>query len=722
MARSRSSSRPLAGSSKSRAVSKSRTVSPSPAPAGGQIADHELINADLKQLASVAQSAHTLIRQNSGVFDSVKQGSVVSQGVRLVAFLIDAIVMWFFSIGLKFIFRAYHLCEPDFFPYFIKTLSVNERGTVMMMSVKLAGDVSESSLLLAIVSVQILLVFFVSYMVNSGQTFGMAVTGLSFTAAGGGAQLPTGFAGTVIACLVNAITFPGCVYASFDDSGRTIGDILVGVSVVSTRKLRSPRNEFFAATPVKESSRSGSSSYGIAAEVNKPYHERCWNDLGFLLFFVLSTAGFYFSQKLLFANDVVKGGAYEGWFKWIISTMFGGVDLFITKYPAASVLMMAATVVVFSAILLILRFLAVAVLNLSILVLLGREAFWVYEMIMANNQGQIACSVIALAATLIFVWRVYARLKLTIEVWREAICAVTSHPALGLSVPMIELGFQVYQCWLLSRWLAMYPLSLWRPEALWLHRWASFQQYMVLFTLRAAFEIAVSGTVAKYYFRGKDEDGFLSGLQRVGMSLVTAFTKSFGSAVFAGGMLYLVDCVQRAHEAVAKSYSQVTWVFFPVKLLLLILKMALAVIYSWLQNFVLFCCAYVGAFGCTLTEAAGKTATLMRSDFGGAMIAGNWSTTMMTLIGNLSLSILWVLTPRMQQMCAKMLANPEVAHEKYRVPSFVIGAYLILSMLWSLSGATRTVYLCLMEERRRGETSRAPPQLCDALKSVYKGY
>jgi len=30
--------------------------------------------------------------------------------------------------------------------------------------------------------------------------------------------------------------------------------------------------------------------------------------------------------------------------------------------------------------------------------------------------------------------------------------------------------------------------------------------------------------------------------------------------------------------------------------------------------------------------------------------------------------------------------------------------------------------LCLMEERRRGETSRAPPQLRDALKSVYKGY
>ena len=592
----------------------------------------------------------------------------------------------------------------------------------MMMSVKLAGDVSESSLLLGIVGVEILLLFFVSYILASGQTFGMAVTGLSFTAVGGGAQSPTGFAATVIACVVNAITIPGSIYAALDDSGRTIGDILVGVSVVSTRKLRSPRNEFFAPTPVKESSRSSSSSFGIAAEVNKPYHERSWNDVVFLLFFILSTAGFYFSQKLLLANEVAKVGAYEGWFRWLISTMFGGIDVFITKYPIASVLMMAATVVVFSAILLVLRFLAVTVLNLSILALLGREALWVYEMMKANNQGQIAVSVVVFSSTLIYIYSYYSRLKLTIEVWREAICAVTSHPALGLSVPMIELGFQVYQCWLLSRWLAIFPLTLWRSEALWLHRWASFQQYMVLFTLRAAFEIAVSGTVAKWYFRGKDEEGFLSGLQRVGISIVTAFTKSFGSAVFAGGMLYLVDCVQRAHEASAKAYNKVSWVVFPLKLLLLILKMALAVVYSWLQNFVLFCCAYVGVFGCTLTEAAGKTATLMRSDFAGAMIAGNWSTTMMTLIGNLSLSILWVLTPSMQQLCAKMSANAEVANVKYRVPSFVIGAYLILSMLWSLSGATRTVYLCLMEERRRGETSRAPPPLREALKSVYKAY
>jgi len=679
------------------------------------------------------------VRQHSAeYFDDTIKGPSATPSLRLLAFLIDVVAVCLFGIVIALIVVSWGLCETDFLYYFIETLGREAVASLQKMAQDFLNDVSETSLTAVVVGFAILLVFITTYIASSGQTIGMLFTGLSFTSRDGGRrEAPLGLGQTVLTLLFNAVLLPGAAYAAFDADGRTLGDIAAGAEVVRTKSLRTSSNPFILtraltdwSSPTKTSTSSTPrrAAGSIAAAVHKPLHQKKWQDLGFLLFFVASSLGFWWSKNMFFArnfgetsNISLNDGIHR-----FISTTLGGVDVFVKEHFAASVFIAASAFCTLAAVLLVLRFFAVLFLWAGIAAFLSTSAFFVYINITTHDlvHAIIWTGVFAVQCSIVAYF--YPSLKLTCEIWREAVKAVTAHPALTFAVPVLEFGLQLYQGWLFSWWLCLWSVS-WgvsvaeQDEARMLCAWASLQQWMVFFTIRAAFEMAIGGTVAKYYFRSTDgsEEGFAHGIGRALSSLTAAFTKSLGSAVFAGIILYAAACVRRVHSWVAAAYGKMVWysIWLPLKLVFWIWRFALAVIYHWLQNFALVTCTFCGMYGVSLVEAGEMTTRLFaRGGLWNVLIANDWSSIMSVVVLNLSAWAMFWTLPNVLKLASMVTGDDGVANAL--IPAMVICVSVAISMLWSLSGATRAVLVCAAEERLRGEQSAASPALKAAIKAL----
>jgi len=684
------------------------------------------IEDDYDELTDLLESTtSTLTRRTSQHFDKATDGLASTHAysicVRVLSLMIDlGVICLFYFTGLVVAF-AYGLCENDFLYYAYTVPSKEVVGSLKTFLQYFVDDISESAFLCSIISAEILLVFGLRQLAYKGQTLGMSICGLSYTSLSdlksnnsnnnnnAKTRLPAemSFLGIMFRTCIQLLCLPALPFVV------DLGDWICGYAIVRTNTCSPtpfPKALLVPARRASSSSSSSSSTSGrtveaIESKVNRPFHERPWNDLFFLFLFVLSTGGFYIAQRLFMANHPVSAGAYKvvsPWVEWLISTMFGGVDQWAPTHVEATLLLMATSLLVFFVVLLLLRVVAVLVLWAGIAFFFWFFGSNLYVALEHNDSVHIGTAISMFLCYTIYIWRVYRQLKFTVELWREAVLVSTQHPVLALSVQFIEFGFQVYQLWLLSTIFGLWVSE--SDESVLLQRFGWFLQLFVVFTLRSAFEIAIAGTVGKYYFRPRNgsADGLSYGVSRSLSSLASAFTLSFGSAAFAGLLLYFAEVVKWVYDKVQWAYFWTSWVLLPLKILLWLVKKALAILYNWLQNFVLFSCAYCGLLGISFYEGGEKTIALMKHDLVLTLTVGDYSVAIMFILANVCCNVMYRIIPHVLNLAADFLKDPSLSNQANNVPAYVVCAYTMISVLWSLSGATRTILLCVAEEVSRG--------------------
>lgn len=309
---------------------------------------------------------------------------------------------------------------------------------------------------------------------------------------------------------------------------------------------------------------------------------------------------------------------------------------------------------------------------------------------------------------------------MTIEVWKEGVSAIIRHPLVGMAVPLLECVFQMYQIWLFSALITapsstknvnLYGFKFAIEPAVF-NAWWSFQQLIVVFTVRNVFEIAVAGTISKYYFRSKDDDSDLLGIVRTFSSYFSACTKSLGSAVFGAFVLYIADFFKKAHETVDDAYKKLPWFpALPAKLILMLIKWALASIYVFLQHLNGYCCPYIGMYGCSYSEAAGKSMRLFANPFASTLFLSDYSSSLFSLI----MIALFIMTH--YSIDRVMTALNINLNDKFSCVFIVV--YMYFSYLWALQGAARAIMVCVCEEVSSG-VSPDKLQCGDNLKAAVK--
>ena len=335
-------------------------------------------------------------------------------------------------------------------------------------------------------------------------------------------------------------------------------------------------------------------------------------------------------------------------------------------------------------------------------------AFYTIGMTAGVNVAFAAGQVIVLVIASYFALRAFDKILFTVYVWQQALYATLSHPALCLSVPILELCFQLYQIWLIkSRFLIyaeMKTESYAVDEGQWLLSWLTFQQLFTVFTLRCVFEIAISGTICKHYFRrAKDDDHPVeSGISRVMVSFIAAFTKSLGAAVLGGLLSYVAYFIRKLHRGQKKMYENVTWLFLPIKLSLLLVMWALSILHKLLEAFVAFTMTYVGMHGISFYEAGNKAASLMREDISVVLLNMSFSSFIMLYLGVACILTCFFTMPLILPAFASFLGDYTLLETKNWLPSFVICAYINISMLWALEGGCRAILVCVLEELKSG--------------------
>jgi hypothetical protein len=645
-------------------------------------------------------------------------GSFAVLVVRSVAFAIDVVLLlavgWLAAVSL----HVLGMVEDDFFAHILDTMG-DKTGTVSQLLHYLYDDVSETAAALTLISPLVVVIFCFLLNANHGQTFGMLATGLAHTK---DSKTPMGLFGTVQREAVGLVMAPLAPAALFFN-GRTVADMVCGSSVVPARTLNFKGRVFVKGADESSVGRARISRKDLAAEVSSPLGERSWNDVFFAVMYAASAVGLFFAQRE-FMNNPVARGIQEAASWGIIAnvrSMFCNVDTFVLAHPASAICMAALGFAVFAVVMIMFRIFALPLLQLSIAAWFG---FWLMrtkENLEAGDDTQIVVNALVLLISVWYTYTAYNKMKLTIAVWREAIIAVLAHPALGFSVPVIELAWQMYQVWLLSFQVTLWTVAFgaqfydhkYRDYCNALLAWASWQQYLTVFTLRNVFEVAIAGTVAKYFFRAEDgsEDGFAAGVERTVKSFATAFTKSFGSSVLGGICMFVAGMLTRVRDNVAKIEGSTPWILFPIKLILILAKSALTVLVAWLDSAIKYSLSYVGLYGCSFNQGWRKCIGLFRADYLLADMAANGTSNgMMTLLMMFgTIRLCYVLAPHAMNFCQKTV-DTSVGEEKNRSAAWFIAAYVSLSMFWTFFGAVRAILICTFEDLKygRGSISRLP--------------
>ena len=233
------------------------------------------------------------------------------------------------------------------------------------------------------------------------------------------------------------------------------------------------------------------------------------------------------------------------------------------------------------------------------------------------------------------------------------------------------------------------------------------------------FEVAVAGTIGKYFFRADDgsEDGVGHGVVRATTSLVAAFSKSFGSSVIGGLVQFIVEAVlflRNRVDTIAK--NNLMWFVFPVKLIFMLISFALTLLAAFFDNAIKYSLSYVGLYGCSFGEGWQKTRSLFRMDYLMADLAANGTSDGMVsfLLIVMCFNVSWALTPAALNLSAKYIESEALRADPFS--AWIVPAYIALSMFWTFFGAVRSIMICTFEDLKcgRGSISALP------VSGVYK--
>ena len=239
----------------------------------------------------------------------------------------------------------------------------------------------------------------------------------------------------------------------------------------------------------------------------------------------------------------------------------------------------------------------------------------------AQNFGpEVWVSLAGPVAILRYLYKYRTAFELQICIYKEAIVAAVGNPLLSLLVPCLEAFFQVYQWYLLIRYVQvcysfvyMYSSTTFGPigaEMLLLA--LTLHQYWTVFSLRAAFEIVCSSALGKYYFRKADPHGNI--ITWTVQAVLNGFTKSLGTACFFGLVQVPATMMHWIHMTIRNRYNKCSWLAIPVKLMLLALVTIVAILVQPFEALIGISVTYAGITGEGVCSSAKRALATMKDD------------------------------------------------------------------------------------------------------------
>jgi hypothetical protein len=511
-------------------------------------------------------------------------------------------------------------------------------------------------------------------------------------------------------------------------AGKAVGAKVVFSWSITETKLRMP--------PAPKASAKWSKGGPLASLVHVPWGARPWSNAGFIVLYIVFTAGCMQSTGSYLSgqgvNDPALAKQLLQWSQWF--SLFGSIPLVCAANPGLMTAVLAITYGVSAVLLLIVReFLRPIMYLLMIAFALGTVGSTLASGLNGVPIFILIGPVIGAVTALRYLYQYRASFELQIAIYKEAIVASLVNPLLTFLVPVIEAAFQLYQFQLLAKVVLVHWTTPKGDDqqhkqlllsALWFH------QYWTVFTLRVVFEMVCASVIGKYYFR-KAGASSANGVTRTLDAIANAFTKSLGTACFFGLVQFVVMALQRAHNSVSKKFHKTSWSNLPVKLVLFVMQFLLAVLISYVESLSGLSITYAGITGEGLCDSARRATDTMTTDGVQVLSESAGTAKLSSILVGLSITLsegllylIWVpLTEFFKTDPSQLGTDQEVGGFSgiwgiFPVVFFCM-FYINVSLVWVLERASKAVMLCALDECRhdRAKLTHAPPELKAMLRN-----